>query len=443
MGAEKFMKKHSLAQGQLVKIIGGRREFTGNIIPGSSKNDEIIRLKLKSGYNIGIRLLPKMKVEKLEGEKKVGKAAKRSIEQDESLPKIAILHIGGTIASRVDYRTGAVNAGFEPEDLLEMFPELTKIAQFTTKKITQIASENMRIEHYRQIAEEIAKVAADGSVKGILLPHGTDTMHYTSAALAFMLDDIQIPVILVGAQRSSDRPSSDAAMNLVCASEFIVKTDFAGVAICMHENLDDKNCVLLPACKTRKMHTSRRDAFRPVNDTAIARVNFETRHVEFIKKDYVHKDPSKKLKLRPKMDADVSIIKTHTNMRVEQFEYILKHKFSGVVFEGTGLGHTEMESSDENSKYNEKIAKAIKKIRDSGTIVVMASQAIFGRVQMHVYSPGTYLLDMGVIPAEDMTPETAFIKLSWLLGNFPKEKVRELFRQNLRGEISGFTRYEV
>lgn len=426
----------------MIRLRDGPREYVGSVLPPSPEDKGVIRLKLKSGYNIGARISAKTAIEKLGQAQKVGKGARHRTEQGNELPKIAILHIGGTIASRVDYRTGAVTAGFEPEDLLEMFPEVTKIARFTSKKITQIASENMRVEHYGLIAREIAKAAQDRSVKGILLPHGTDTIHYTSAALAFMLEDIQVPVILVGAQRSSDRPSSDAAMNLVCACEFIVKTDFAGVAICMHESVEDDNCVLLPACKTRKMHSSRRDAFKAVNDTPIARVNFETRRIEFIKKDYPRHDPSKKLKLRDKMDRNVSIIKTHTNMRAEQFDYVIKHKFSGLVIEGTGLGHTEIGVSDENSKYNEKIFRAIKRICDSGTIVVMASQTIFGRVHMHVYSPGIDLLNMGVIPAEDMTPETAFIKLAWLLGNYKPAQVKELIGKNLRGEISEFTRYE-
>ncbi|HIH10184.1 MAG TPA: Glu-tRNA(Gln) amidotransferase subunit GatD [Candidatus Diapherotrites archaeon] len=444
MDAKKFLAKAKITQGQLVRVTKAGAEYVGTVMPSGQKKGSIVRLKLKSGYNVGIAIDDKTKVEKLEGSQqaaKAGKAQREPLAQKQGQPKIMILHIGGTIASRVDYRTGAVTAAFEPEDLLQMFPELSEIANFGTKKIAQIASENMRIGHYELIAREVAKAAADPQVKGILLPHGTDTMHYTSAALAFMLENINLPVILVGAQRSSDRASSDAAMNLICASEFIAKTDFAGVAICMHEGLDDENCVILPACKTRKMHSSRRDAFKAVNDTPIARINFEGRKIEFLKKGYQKQGPSKKFRLYGKMDPKVGLIKTHTNMQPEEFGYILKQKYRGLVIEGTGLGHTEIVVSDKLSRPNEKIFKTIKKICSSGTIVAMATQTIFGRVQMHVYSPGTYLLDLGVIPCEDMTAETAFIKLSWLLGNFPKKQARELMGKNLRGEISDFTKF--
>jgi len=88
-----------------------------------------------------------------------------------------------------------------------------------------------------------------------------------------MLENLNIPVILVGAQRSSDRGSSDAFLNLVCAAHFIAKVDFSGAGICMHEPSSDDSCLILPACKTRKMHTSRRDAFKAINGNIIAKIN--------------------------------------------------------------------------------------------------------------------------------------------------------------------------
>ncbi len=436
----KFLKKHKLKEGGYVSLQASSGIFEGSILPQALlERKDCLALKLKSGYNIGIAFEKIKKVERLPQPPATAKKNK-IFPFNPSLPTIQILHIGGTIASKIDYRTGSVTAGFGPEDLLEMFPEVREVANFKTKKITQIASENMRIEHYSLIAKEIAQVCRDKSVKGILLPHGTDTMHYTSAALAFMLENVQVPVILVGSQRSTDRGSNDAAMNLVCASEFIAKTDFVGVGICMHESTNDDYCAILPACKTRKLHSSRRDAFKPVNDTPIARVNFETREIEFVKKDYTRKDPSKKLVVFPKMENRVAMVKAYPNMHPEQFDFILKKKYKGLVIEGTGLGQIGIEVSDKNSKPNRKIFETIKKICKSGCIAVMASQTIFGRAQMHVYTPATYLLRMGVVCGEDMTAETAFIKLSWLLGNYPKEKARELVGKNLRGEISEFTR---
>ena len=267
------------------------------------------------------------------------------------------------------------------------------------------------------------------------MTHGTDTMTYTSAALAFSLENIPIPVIIVGAQRSSDRGSSDASVNLICAAEFIAKSDFAGVALCMHEKMDDDICAILPACKTRKMHTSRRDAFKPINDTVIARVDFEKRKIEFVKKEYMKKDKKRKLTIKNEFEDKVSILKCHPNMFPEQFEFFKGYK--GLVIEGTGLGQAPVGVPNELCEIHKKNLAAIKKLVETGTVVVMTSQTIFGRVQMHVYSNAIDLVNAGVIPGEDMTSETAFIKLAWLLGNYKnKDEINKLLVTNLRGEIN-------
>ena len=242
--------------GDFIKVKTSTLDYGGHLMP--SLNKDIIVLKLKNGYNIGIekKRIESIKILKKHKETKI---RKQKIRFNKNLPTISILHTGGTIASEVDYRTGGVIARFTPEELMAMFPELNNIANINSVFLSNMFSEDMRFKHYSIMAKAVVKEIRRG-VKGIIIGHGTDTMHYTSAALSFMLENLPIPVILVGAQRSSDRPSSDAAINLICAAEFIVKTDFTGVVICMHESLNDDNCVILPACKTKKLHTSRRDA---------------------------------------------------------------------------------------------------------------------------------------------------------------------------------------
>ncbi len=312
-----------------------------------------------------------------------------------------------------------------------MFPELKEIANIKSELIRNMFSDDLRFDHFSAIANAVEKEVKKG-IDGIIVSIGTDNLAVASAALAFILEKCPIPVILVGAQRSSDRGSSDAAANLICAANFIAKTDFAGVAVCMHENTSDNTCVILPACKTRKLHSSRRDAFKPVNDIPIAKVNYETKKIEFLKKNYLKK--SKELSVKPKMEQKVGLLKITVNMFPEQF---LAYKgYKGLIIEGTGLGHTPLHVVDESTKIHEKIKDAIKTLVDSGTIVVMTIQCLFGRVGMEVYSKGRDLQKLGVISGEDMLPETAFVKLAWLLGNYPKEKVKELVGKNLRGEIS-------
>jgi len=236
-------------------------------------------------------------------------------------------------------------------------------------------------------------------------------------------------VLIVGSQRSSDRGSSDAGMNLICAAEFIAKTDFVGVAICMHESTSDNDCVILPACKTKKLHTSRRDAFKPVNDTAIARINYETKKIEFLK-DYSKKS-DKKLIVKDRYEEKVAIVKTFPNMFSDIIDTLTRREYKGIVLEGTGIGHAPT-----NIKENLPNYESLKKFIDSGGVVVMTSQCIFGRVHEHIYTNTRRLGKIGIIFGQDMLTDTAFFKLAWLLGNYPKEEVEKLMTKNLRGEIN-------
>ncbi|MFH1324253.1 MAG: Glu-tRNA(Gln) amidotransferase subunit GatD [Nanoarchaeota archaeon] len=419
------------SSGDKVKVVTKDEIVEGVLMPNEETDSVVV--KLDNGYNVGI---DKKKVKKIElVEKNKEKTAKKEkITSNKNLPTISILHTGGTIASKVDYKTGGVVARFEPEELIEMFPELKQIANIKSRLVAKMFSEDIRFGHYQLMVKAIQEEIKSG-VDGIILTHGTDTMTYTSAALAFALENLPVPVIMVGAQRSSDRGSSDAAVNLICAAEFIAKTDFSGVAICMHENMDDNNCVILPACKTRKLHASRRDAFKPVNDKIIAKVNFENKKIEFLKKDYNKKDKKRELIIKDDFEAKVSILRCHPNMVPKQFEFYEGYK--GLVIEGTGLGQAPVGVPNELCEIHKKNLSAIKNLVKNGTVVVMTSQTIFGRVQMHVYSNAIDLANVGVLSGEDMLTETAFIKLAWLLGNYKnKEEAKRLIGVKLRGEIN-------
>jgi len=420
--------------GDSVIVETKEKKINGVLMPVPESEGNIVILKLESGYNVGIDK-KSIKSIKLVESYKEKKEKTSEVKFDKKLPTVSILHTGGTIASKVDYKTGAVSAKFSAAEIMDMFPELKKIANIKSRKIASMQSEMMRFPHYNLMAKEIEKEIKSGT-EGIIITHGTDTMHYTSAALRFILDDLPVPVVLVGSQRSSDRGSTDAGLNLVSACYLIANSDFADVAICMHENLDDESCLILPALKTRKMHTSRRDAFRPINSLPVARVNLNEKNISFMKKDYDKKDKNKKLKLRLFNEKiKVGIVKTHTNMFAEEF--LTYKNFDGLVVEGTGLGHLPNEEIDEHTKENKKIFDSLKKMISEGLLVVMSSQAIYGRIQMNVYTPLRELQDIGVLGhLSDMTPETAFIKLAWLLSNYKKEEVKELITKNIRGEIS-------
>ena len=345
---------------------------------------------------------------------------------------ISILHTGGTIASKVD-KKGGVSPSYSDKDILSLYPEIKSLAKIKSRLVANMVSENMNLSHYNLLAKEIQK-EVNKKVDGIIITHGTDTLHYTSAALSFILESLPIPVILVGAQRSSDRGGSDASLNLVSAINFINKTDFAGVAICMHSSMEDTHCSILPGLKVRKFHTSRRDAFKPVNAKPYALV-YHDKGFDWIRKDYKKVDKSLKISLKlfnPKVK--VGILRSHPNMFSDELKNY--SKFDGLILEGTGMGHFPIEDIDKNSKENSKILFELKKLA-AKIPVVMTSQCIFGRINMNVYTPGRKLQEIGILGnLNDTTTETAFIKLSWLLSNYKSQEVKNLISENLRGEIS-------
>ena len=421
------MKKYNFKEGDLIEIRTSSEKLQGVLMQSPSQN---LVIKLNNGYNLSIN---KNDIENIKLLKKYKPQKEKEISQikvNKSLPTISILHTGGTIASKVDYTTGGVSFKFTPQDLLEMFPELRDIANFKAKLVRKMWSDDLRFKHISILTNDI-KNEVKNKVDGIIIGMGTDNLAVASAALSFALESCPIPIILVGAQRSSDRGSSDAAVNLICAANFIAKTDFAGVAICMHENMEDNNCLILPACKTRKLHTSRRDAFKVVNEEPIAKVNYYTKQIEFLRHDHTKK--GNKLIIKNKFEEKVALIKITINMTANQFSAYKGYK--GLIIEGTGLGHTPLDVIDKETKEHDKIKKALENL-SKNCVIVMTPQCIFGRVNMNVYSKGRDLQKIGIISGEDMLPETAFVKLSWLLANYPKAQVKELIKENLRGEIN-------
>ncbi len=424
--------------GDAVEIVTDDETIKGIIVQSPDPDSEIV--KLQSGYNIGIKKDRIRNIKVIEAEKEKKERAKEHAQHKKDLLKISILHTGGTIASKVDYKTGGVTARFSPEELLEMLPELKDIANIDSRLIRNMWSEDMTFAHYNIMAREAAEEAKKGT-DGIIITHGTDTMHYSSAALAFALEKIGIPVILVGSQRSSDRGSTDAALNMISAAYFIANSDFSGVAICMHETISDTSCIILPATKSRKMHTSRRDAFRPINTVPIARVNYEERQIKFMEESYPKKDKAVKPELKLFNEKlKIGMLKTHPNMFAEQVRAY--ENFDGLVIEGFALGQAPVNQVDEYTLEHKKILEAIRSLCTEMP-TVMASQSIYGRIQMNVYSTARELQKAGVLGhLSDMTPETAFIKLAWLLSNYSKEDAKALITKNLRGEITERTEKE-
>lgn len=419
------MKRGNFNSGDIINITTLSENIQGTLLP--SVSNQFISIKLKSGYNLSIK---KTEIKKIKLVKKHPPTVRKNpkVTSKKNLPTISILHTGGTVASKVDYNTGAVHPQFTPEDLIEKFPELKKIANIRSELISNIWSSNMRFHHYNLIAKKIEKEIKKNP-KGIIITHGTDTLHYTSAALSFILENVNIPIILVGSQRSSDRPSTDSALNLSHAVQFIKESNFKGVAICMHGSTSDASSTILPACKTRKLHTSRRDAFKPVNSSPIATIGktikFHNNKQEKIKD---------KLKIKPiKENLKIGIIRIHPHIYSKQFDFY--KNYDALIIEGTGLGHAPVEKIDSKSQENIKILNSITKLAKKIPVII-TSQCIFGRTNLNVYSYGRKLQEAGIINNNsDITTESAFIKAAWLLSNHKKD-FYTLWKKDLRGELN-------
>ena len=402
--------------GDRIKIKRGNITHTGIAMP--SKGDFIV-LKLDNGYNIGIKKDAKTFV--LEKGKKIVPKKTSAPPINPSLPTVSILSTGGTIASKVDYRTGAVTSQFDVEDILRAIPELGEIANFKGEVIYNILSENMRAEYWQTLARAIA-AEIEGGADGVMITHGTDTMGYTAAALSFMLTT-PVPIVLVGSQRSADRPSSDNAMNAVCAAK-VATSDIAEVTVVMHATMSDDHCLIHRGTRVRKMHTSRRDAFHSINARPIGKVDYATREIEtFVE---YKKRGEQKLMIKDHIEPKCSLVKFYPGADPSIVDHYAA-RYKGLVIEGTGLGHVSTE-------WVPHIEKAVRK----GVHIVMTSQCLGGRICDLVYDTGRDLLEAGIIEGGDMLPETALVKLMWVLGRTDDpDEVRTLMRKNIAGEISG------
>lgn len=406
--------------------------FEGVLIPRSEYSDRHhICLKMKNGYNIGIHLERAEKVEVTgAGEKPHFTRAPPSLKKT-GLPKVTIISTGGTIASRVDYRTGAVQPALTADDLTSVVPELASLADVDAHILYSEYSENLSPSHWKGMAEEAARRMAGGA-DGIVISHGTDTLHYTAAALSFALQNLPVPVFLVGAQRSSDRPSSDAASNLTGGVGLAAKANMAAVGIAMHQDLSDRYIMAHRGTRVRKCHTSRRDTFKSINSPPLARYDLLSAKVEMLD-GAPERDRNRKLELKASFDPYSFLLKFHPGFNPALIKAAVEAGARGIVLEGTGLGHVSKPCQG-----------AVKTALKEGVPVFMTSQTIWGRVDMNVYNNGRDLLNLGVTPLEDMLPETAMVKLSWVLAQAKDpEKIQTMMRTPVAGEITPRTLLEV
>lgn len=401
-----------------------RGDFRGVLLPRSENDDDShIVLKLVTGYNIGIAIDTIQDMKEYNFKEINYKIPEREFPTSKEKHNIKLLGTGGTIASRLDYRTGAVIPAFSPGELYGAVPELADICNLSTEKLFAVFSENMGPEQYVILAKTIGEEIKKGT-HGIIIGHGTDTMSHTAAALSFMVQDSPIPIVMVGSQRSSDRPSSDAALNLIHATKTATDSDIAEVMVCMFGPTSDEYGLLHRGTRVRKMHSSYRSTFRTIGDIPLAMVDREK--ITHLRSDYNRRRADRNATITPVFEEKVTLLYYYPNMNPDIIDAVIDLGYKGIVIAGTGLGHV-----------NKLLYPAIKRAAEKGVAIYMTVQTLWGYVNMFVYDTGRDLMTMGIIPTENMLPEVAYIKLGWALGQTSDlAKVRDIMLTPVCGDIT-------
>ena len=432
-----FKMKQEAKPGDYIEIHLGKVIYEGILLESPEDEKGLVLFKLNSGYNIGFNKKDIFEI-KFIGKAKA-KEEKVEIKKSLDKPGIAVIITGGTIASRYDSKTGGVHPLISPTDFFKFYPELFEIVNVVKVEIPFMKwSENMDFKDWQKMAKTCEAFLKDPNIKGIIITHGTDFLHYTSATLSFFLGKVNKPVVLTYSQRSSDRASSDANLNLKCAALAAI-SDIAEVMLVGHGSTNDDFCYAMPGTKVRKFHSSRRDAFKVVNSEPFAKIysaplgvppNLESggNRIEILS-DY-NKRNNKKVELDLKFDNEIALVKFYPGQSPDILDYYLKKKYKGLIIEATGLGHVAVNSE---SEYGWDLK--LKEIVEKGIAICITSQCIFGRVNPYVYSNLRKLSNFGAIFLEDMLAETAFVKLGWVLGH-PEWNVKEKMLENISGELN-------
>jgi len=407
-----------------VRITKNNAVYEGLLLPRSQHTaDTYVTLKVDTGYNLGVLVDENTKIEETGYKKGHYQLPSIDVKFRKELPNVTLLGTGGTVASRLDYRTGAVLPAFTPEELFSAVPELVSAVNLTPKTLYQILSENFRPEYWVKTAEAIAKEIESG-VEGVIIGHGTDTMCTTGAALSYFLRNLPVPVVLVGSQRSSDRPSSDGPRNILYAATLAGHEDFAEVVVCMHGGTSDSYNLIHRAVRCRKMHSSRRDTFRTLDDIPLGKI--DESGVTWFKDDVKPRTPKEDFCADTKIDQRVGMLYSYPGMNPDILDSMVDRDYHGIVIIGTGLGHVGTD-----------MFPPLERCQEKEIPVVLVVEPLFGYIQLRVYETGRDMLARGVIEGGNMLPSAAYTKLIWVLGHTRNiEEVKELMQTNIAGEIT-------
>ncbi len=432
----------------VVKTWAGKAEHSGIALPSSG--DKLVTMKLQNGYNVSFPESYVDSFEVLDEMPSIEDEIEEVRPQDESLPLVHLIHTGGTIASKVDYATGAVTARFDPHELLDAVPELRGIARIRAVKLGNMWSDDLRPRHWNRMLKATEEAFAEGAV-GCVITHGTDTLHLSAAAMSYGWSGQggRPPgrIVLTGSQRSPDRGSSDAAENLIASVHWAAHGPAPSgyrdsSVVIVHASSSDGNCAVLPGCACRKYHSSRRDAFKPINQEVLAHVSIDSNGAKIDYSPEAHDARIEAISPKP-FDESVRIAQfiSDPHLHPDQVQGAIDSGFDALLFHGTGLGHLPISDPEEDSLENTRLRMMLEDHISNEGVVVVVTNAIHGAVNMNVYSKGRDQQDIGIIGHGSLCPPgSALVKLHHLLSAGGRESVERGWKMDLVGENPPFSR---
>src|SRR3989339_760242 len=392
--------------GDYVRINLIKQTYEGFLLESSNEDKGIVLIKLNSGYNIGFYQKDILNIEVIKkGEIPKKESTELQKDSNSKKPNIAIIMTGGTIGARLNPKKGGVDYINTPESLFKTYPEAFKDVNIKEVEVLfKKDSSDLDYKDWKKIAKTAEKFLNNSEIQGVIITHGTDTLHYTSSALSFFLKNVNKPVVLVYSQRSIDRASSDANLNLQCATTAVI-SDIAEVMIVGHATTNDDYCYAMPDAKIIPGQITRISGY--------------------------HLRSKGKVQLDLKFEEKVALLKFYPGQDPEILDYYFEKGYKGIVIEMFGLGQAATKEARLGW------TKKLKEMTEKGMIICATTQTIYGRIDPLVYSAGRELYHTGIIYLEDMISETAFVKLGWVLGktNDPKE-VKELMLKSIAGELN-------
>lgn len=333
--------------------------------------------------------------------------------------RVMIIYTGGTFG--MAHNPEGVLVPFDFSHILEHLPALRNLSlDLTVISFNHpIDSSNVEPEHWQQMARLLFQHRLEQD--GFVVLHGTDTMAYTASAISFMLPDFGKTVVFTGAQLPISHPRSDARENLITALEIAsAKTDGNPRVpeVCIYFGSE-----LLRANRSKKAESMHFDAFQSENYPPLAKAGVKIAYHENAIARIVQPP-----RLLDRFDTAVALIKLYPGIAPASLQAVFATPgLKAVILETYGSG---------NAPTGEAFLDLVRSALAKNILIVNISQCPGGMVIQGKYETSRHLLELGVLGGSDMTTEAAITKLMVLLGNHPRETVRDLMTRNIAGELT-------